>query len=161
MGNHFRKYSAMKKFRFSLLLLAFLIVSFSLPGCGGRKDLNEISGTVTLGDDLLQCGTITFSPMETGGTENAAPPTSIGIVDGKYKITKQWGLKPGKYRVTIQGFEGTPRGDQLLGLAICPAFNTIFDYTDQKTQDFQLPALTRPMRTASDRSIEAISSKQE
>jgi len=137
------------------------LVSLSLPGCGAKTDLNAISGTVTLGEEPLQCGTIMFVSMETNGSEAAAPPTTIGVVKGKYEISKKWGLKPGKYRVTIKGFEGTPRGDLLLGNPICPDFNMVFDYTGQKTFDFQMPALRRPMRTVSERELDAISSKQD
>ena len=149
----------MKQYGITFFSVLVLLGICCLPGCGGRKDLNSISGTVLLGKEPLKCGTITFVPMDAGGKDAPTPPTSIGIVEGKYEIDKEWGLKQGKYRVTIKGFEGQQRGDQLLGMPICSDFKTVFDYTGQATNDFQLPALKKPMRTVSDKELDRISSK--
>lgn len=141
----------------SVLCLAFCCVL----GCG-KSDLNPLQGTVTFGDEPLGCGSITFISAGTGdGKQAAAPPTAVGVRDGKFSLKKKHGLLPGKYHVFINGLEGKPRGDLALGLNIFPEHKEMFEYTGQESYDFKVPALKKPMRKVSDAVLDAASSKVE
>jgi hypothetical protein len=90
-------------FRKFVFFFAILTFSSILIGCG--NDRLGISGTVTIDGQPLQMGTINFRPAE-GGSGNSA---GAGIVDGKYEVVSDKGVKPGTYKVTIQGFRQTGR----------------------------------------------------
>lgn len=84
-------------------LCAIFICASVLPGCG--NDRMGVSGTVTVDGQPLQTGTINFRPAE-GTSGNSA---GAGIIDGKYEVLSDKGIKPGTYKVTIQGFRQTGR----------------------------------------------------
>jgi hypothetical protein len=88
------------------LLLACLIASLS--GCGrsygGRK---AISGTVKLKGEPVNDGTIDFLPI----SGDQATKSGAQILNGSYKIPAEFGLLPGKYRVSITAGDGRTRAD--------------------------------------------------
>jgi len=88
------------------LLLACLIAS--LPGCGrsygGRK---AISGTVKLKGEPVNDGMIDFLPI----SGDQATKSGAQILNGSYKIPAEFGLLPGKYRVSITAGDGRTRAD--------------------------------------------------
>ena len=90
----------------SLVLLACLIAA--LPGCGrsygGRM---EISGTVKLKGQPVDDGTIDFIPI----SGDQATKSGAQIIKGSYKIPAEFGLLPGKYRVSITAGDGRTRAD--------------------------------------------------
>jgi len=142
------------------LVLASLFCLLCLAGCQKGEKLNAIEGTVTFDNAPLVSGNITFVSMETGERgQSAAPPTTIGVRDGKFSIPKKVGLKQGKYQVTISGFEGTPRGDLPLGLPIFPSYSTSFDYTGQESHDFTVPGTAKTIPKNADVIVESSSSK--
>ncbi len=146
--------------QYHIFLVAICLGFCFVPGCGGRKDLSPLHGTVTFGDQPLECGSITFVCVDTAENGQApAPPTAVGVKDGKYALDKKYGLLKGKYRVAVNGLEGKPRGDLPLGLNIFPEHRELFDYTGQETYDFKVPALKKPMPKLSDAQIDAASSK--
>lgn len=148
------------KYPLSIIFVLFL-GTCCVCGCGGN-DLNPLHGTVTFGDEPLGCGSITFMPAETAKDGQApAPPTAVGVKDGKYSLSQKHGLAPGKYRVAINGLEGKPRGDLALGLNIFPEHREMFEYTGQETHDFKVPALKKPMKQQTDAQIDAASSRVE
>jgi len=67
-------------------------------GCGPSDPLGRraISGAVTLDGTPLTDGTISFQPAEHGATSSGAL-----ISQGKYAISRDKGLPPGKYRVAV------------------------------------------------------------
>ena len=115
-----------------------LVLLLVLVGCG-RKDLEPLSGTVEFDGKPLNVGSIVFVTKESIGIEAAAPPTAASIKDGQFNIPKQYGLKQGAYEVTITGYEGIPRGGLRFGYNIFPDYTTAFEYTGQKTAEFEVP----------------------
>jgi hypothetical protein len=89
----------MRRHPFAAGLLAGLLAT--LAGCGPADNRSEVSGKVTLGGRPLEDGIIQFAPLD-------AQPTGDGaqIVGGQYRIPKDKGLAPGKYRVSIYAGDG-------------------------------------------------------
>jgi hypothetical protein len=88
------------------------LAAVPLAGCSdpyaGRQ---EITGAVTLAGQPLKAGTITFFPLEGQGTQSGS-----GIDNGTYKVPRQNGLKPGKYRIEITAGDGkTPANNEEAG----------------------------------------------
>ena len=83
------------------VLAAVAIVS----GCSGS---GSVSGTVTLNDQPLTSGTVTFHPTGTG-------PAGIGTIgpDGRYQVSvgKDKSLPPGDYLVTVEATEAVTSGE--------------------------------------------------
>lgn len=80
----------------SFVLSLLLIVA---PGCGAGEDKisrQAVSGTVTLDNQPVEQGTITFFPAQPTGLV-----ASGLIAAGKYEISKDVGPSPGGYRVVI------------------------------------------------------------
>ena len=89
--------------RYLLGLCIFVAFLPFVAGCGdGRLG---VSGSVTVNGQPMESGTINFRP--TGDTKGNS--AGAGIVDGKYEVRSEKGLKPGKYKVTIQGYRKTGR----------------------------------------------------
>src|SRR4051812_47091603 len=74
------------------------------PAAGGRQ---PISGTIKLKGQALDQGQIMFLPLSGEGTTQEGAP----IANGQYKIDRQHGLMPGKYRVSITAGDGRTRAD--------------------------------------------------
>jgi hypothetical protein len=70
-------------------------------GCGGSGP--SISGTVRVDGQPLARGWIKFIPL----ADTPGPDAGATIEEGKYRITK--GLRPGDYRIEIQGTRRTPK----------------------------------------------------
>src|SRR5436305_14653717 len=91
-----------------VISLATLVAFVLCAGCsssGGRR--REVSGTIKLKGQPLDHGLITFLPISgDGATQEGAP-----IANGQYKIDRQHGLLPGKYRVSITAGDGRTRAD--------------------------------------------------
>jgi hypothetical protein len=83
------------------VLGAIAIVS----GCSGS---GSVSGRVTLNDQPLTSGTVTFHPTGTG-------PAGIGTIgpDGRYQVSvgKDKSLPPGDYLVTVEATEAVSSGE--------------------------------------------------
>jgi hypothetical protein len=78
------------------------VLALVLGGCGKRQDRHEVTGEVTLQGRPLDDGIIQFAPLDGQATGDGAQ-----IVQGKYRIPKEKGLAPGKYKVTIYGGDGS------------------------------------------------------
>src|SRR5262249_56780399 len=76
----------------------------TLSGCGDPRNRQEVTGEVTLHGRPLDDGIIQFAPVDGQETGDGAQ-----IVNGKYRIPKEKGLSPGKYKVTIYGGDGKSR----------------------------------------------------
>jgi hypothetical protein len=83
------------------LLLGVLAVG--LAGCGAKgPKRQEVTGTVIFKGQPLDEGIIEFEPLD--GQESKSGAT---ILNGEYKIPRDKGLFPGRYKVTILGGDGT------------------------------------------------------
>lgn len=87
--------------RRGLLVLGNCLL-MAIVGCGTDDGLGRraVSGTVTLDGTPLADGSITFEPIEKSTTSSGAI-----IAGGKYSITREQGLPPGKYRVVINAIK--------------------------------------------------------
>lgn len=84
-----------------LVLVCHLLTSCG-KSYGGRK---EISGTVKLKTEPIDDGTIEFIPL----SGNQETKSGAQILKGSYKIPAEFGLLPGKYRVSITAGDGRTR----------------------------------------------------
>jgi hypothetical protein len=93
--------------RCGISLVAGLAVVAAAVGCSGSDGLNRkaITGKVTVDGAPIPNGAIGFEPIGGSGIGSGAP-----IVKGEYRIETKDGLPPGKYRVTLQGDDGTKFG---------------------------------------------------
>ncbi len=95
---------------YRLVFLGFALCWIGLTwGCGGGDPLGRqaVSGIVTLDGSPLQEGSIRFEPTGESTTSSGAV-----IEQGKYSITKNKGLPPGKYRVVINAVKPEMGGAQ-------------------------------------------------
>lgn len=74
--------------------IGFCFVAFlTFPGCSSDKfNRQPVSGTVTLKGKPVEYGQIFFEPAE--GQQWA---TNAGIENGKFSLSREQGLSPGKY----------------------------------------------------------------
>lgn len=89
----------------SCLSALALAIAACLSGCGSDDGLNRqaVSGKATSDGAPIPAGAISFEPLQAGGVGSGAV-----ITNGEYSIAAETGLPPGKYRVTMQGDDGTP-----------------------------------------------------
>lgn len=89
--------------------LALAPVAALLAGChdpyAGRE---PVSGTVTLKGEPLKEGSIQFYPLDNQDTSGGC-----GVADGKFRLDRKDGLKPGKYQVRLTAGDGkTPANEE-------------------------------------------------
>ena len=97
-----------------------MLPSLLVCGCGASYEA-YVSGTVTLDQQPLTTGTITFQPVGPG-------PITTGAVqqNGAYRLQTgaMRGLACGEYRVTVQAFSATPAPgmtkEQLAAISLVP-----------------------------------------
>ncbi|HXG12894.1 MAG TPA: hypothetical protein VNK04_24265 [Gemmataceae bacterium] len=85
----------------SLTLSLGILALGMLSGCGDPRNRQEVTGEVTLKGQPVDDGIILFAPVDGQETGDGAQ-----IVNGKYRIPKEKGLSPGKYRVSIYAGDG-------------------------------------------------------
>jgi hypothetical protein len=98
---------AHSRFRYILVLAVGLAA-----GCSGSGDdlpREPVSGTVTLDNQPLATGVIQFSPAEKASAGQSLNSAGGQITDGKFSISREQGLVPGKYNVAINAAEKTER----------------------------------------------------
>ena len=88
----------------SSICLLLVAATFAFVGCGPKISRCVLSGTVTTDGEPVPVGTVLFIP------ENPDPKLQVSggsadIVDGKYTLTPETGLVPGKYHVVLGLFE--------------------------------------------------------
>ena len=88
-----------------LALLLSLSTLLLAAGCDGPNKRYEVTGEVIFMNQPLDEGIIDFEPLENPGTKSGA-----NIINGQYKIPKDKGLLPGKYKVTIVAGDGMSGG---------------------------------------------------
>jgi hypothetical protein len=93
----------MNKLSYSAWLLGGLLVLPLVSGCGNRGPVrHEITGTVTYKGEPVEEGVIDFEPQDGQASKDGA-----SIIKGEYRIPKDKGLLPGKYKVSIVIGDGT------------------------------------------------------
>lgn len=116
-------------------LLAVLLLTSAVMGCGGSSPRQGVYGKVTVDGAPLATGIITFKPAE--GTEG--PVVGEPIADGKYNLVAGQGPVPGKYRVEISS---TKQGDQKVVVVPgeAPGYTTIETIPPQYNKNSTLTA---------------------
>jgi hypothetical protein len=94
----------MRRFPIAVIFILPVAAAFLLTGCGSGPELYEVTGTVLYDNQPLPEGVIEFWPSEGQGSKS-----STIIVNGEYKIAKDKGLQPGKYKVSIICGDGFSR----------------------------------------------------
>ena len=85
-------------------LFAPLAVGLALAlagGCGDPRGRQEVTGEVLLHGRPVEDGIIQFAPVDGQATGDGAQ-----IVGGKYRIPREKGLSPGKYKVSMYAGDG-------------------------------------------------------
>ncbi|HXG11879.1 MAG TPA: hypothetical protein VNK04_19135 [Gemmataceae bacterium] len=93
-------------FRLAIVLgvVSSTLVVCTLSGCGSKgPKRHEVTGTVIFKGQPLDVGMIDFEPLDGQGSKSGS-----GITNGEYKIPRDKGLFPGRYRVSIYGGDGLP-----------------------------------------------------
>ena len=90
--------------RATFCLLLFATLWGCGPNYGGRK---EIKGAVKLKGQPIDEGTIDFFPA----SGDQATRSGAQILNGNYKIPAEFGLLPGKYRVSITAGDGRTKAN--------------------------------------------------
>ena len=83
-----------------------------LTGCGSEHANKEVFGTVTVGDERVELGSVRFVPID--GTPGSAGYSLI--VDGEYRIKARGGMALGRHRVEIKAERKT--GRKVRGLSL-------------------------------------------
>lgn len=85
--------------------MVLFVFSVMFTGCGGGEPLAQVSGTVTFKGKPIPAGNVMFTPdvSLSGGQVRM-----FMVKDGAYDSSKDPspGLKPGKYEVTVMGYDG-------------------------------------------------------
>jgi hypothetical protein len=93
----------MRRLRCLLPCLLLACIAFA-AGCGGPK-LLPVEGTVTVANQPLKTGTVTYHPDKEGGNTQSYPVLPSGTLNenGKYTLSTggKAGAPAGKYKVTI------------------------------------------------------------
>ena len=104
-------YSAFRFFLssiFSVVLrgrcIGVLILVLFLSGCSSNDRLG-VSGTIAVNGKPIESGAISFRPAP----GNSGSSSGGQIRQGRFQLTAQRGLVPGKYLVAVQAFQPTGR----------------------------------------------------
>ena len=92
------------------LLVGGLVWMSTLSGCGEGSGRQAAEGIVTLDGNPLPNGVISFRPAE----GNQAPGSGGVVIDGRFEVTVEKGLQPGKYTVDILVLKETGRMIQVV-----------------------------------------------
>src|SRR5262249_19105156 len=95
--------SSMSTFSPRARLVGVALALALAPGCDRGPVRHEIRGKVTYNNQPVEEGTIDFEPLDGQGSKDGAT-----ILNGEYRIPKDKGLLPGKYRVAIVIGDGIP-----------------------------------------------------
>ena len=82
----------------SSICLLLVAATFAFVGCGPKISRCVLSGTVTTDGEPVPVGTVLFIP-ENPDPKLQVAGSSADIVDGKYQLSPETGLVPGKYKV--------------------------------------------------------------
>jgi hypothetical protein len=92
------------------MALAWLAVCLLAAGCGSAGRVSTVEGVVTVDGAAVPSGTVSFSPLASGG----APAVTADIKDGKYRSED---VPRGKLLVHINAFVDTGEKFYEFGIA--------------------------------------------
>ncbi|MCR9118376.1 MAG: hypothetical protein NXI22_15685 [bacterium] len=128
----------------SLPVLAAILVSLSLAGCGNSGPRQyTLSGTINYAGQPVSMGQILLTPDSSKGNEG---PSGIAqIKDGKFETLTGKGVSGGPYVFTISGYDGVPKPSGEGGMD--PNGNALFEAYEMKvdlpkedsTKDIDVP----------------------
>lgn len=84
----------------SSICLLLVAATLAFVGCGPKISRCVLSGTVTTDGEPVPVGTVLFIP-ENPDPKLQVAGSSADIVDGKYQLSPETGLVPGKYKVQV------------------------------------------------------------
>jgi hypothetical protein len=93
-----------------LLLACAPMVALFLVGCGNDPyaGRHEVSGKAQLNGQPIKDGFLAFEPLDNQDTKGSSQ-----ILEGSYRIPREVGLKPGRYRIRITAGDGkTPAREE-------------------------------------------------
>jgi hypothetical protein len=91
----------MRRIPFIVASLLGVLALATLSGCADPKNRQQVTGEVTFKGQPIEDGLIHFEPLD--GQQTGDTPQ---ITQGKYRIPKEKGLSPGKYKVSIYAGNG-------------------------------------------------------
>lgn len=88
-----------------------LAAAFGLTGCGDGLYRQAVSGSVSFQGTPVKSGSVVFVPID------ASVKTTGGsaVRDGRYAISQELGLSPGKYRVSFTAMDKEVFGPAIPG----------------------------------------------
>jgi hypothetical protein len=86
-------------------------------GCARGPVRYEVSGKVTYKGQPVEEGIIDFEPLDSQGSKDGAT-----ILNGEYRVPKEKGLFPGRYKVAIVIGDGAPTSGNAEPSARLPGF---------------------------------------
>jgi hypothetical protein len=115
----------------------FLAFALGLAGCGDTS-VAHVQGTVNFKGQPLPAGQVWFDPDNSiaGGQQGWAR-----IKDGQYTTANPEGkgVKPGKYTVRIEGFDGKPGNELPMGKKLFTDFSEVKEVAGPSTTlDFDI-----------------------
>jgi len=120
-------------------ILLFSTLLMLVLGCDSTPRPAQISGSVTFKGKPIPAGNLTFTPdVETSGGKLKM----LTVKDGRFDSSKEQdpGLPPGKYKVTIAGYDGVQIRMFYQGKQIFNAVSEDFVVPDgTTTKDFSVP----------------------
>ncbi len=103
----------------SVAVTACLLLAF-LAGCGRKKGLTEISGTVTYKNAPVPAGMISIEPDPS--RDNHGPQCAAGIADGVFRSRYNFGSVSGPVVIRVDGYTGVPEGESFGGRPLFPSY---------------------------------------
>lgn len=88
-------------------LIALIAVTGAAWGCFTGPSPVVVSGHVTIADQPVASGVISFIPS----SDTSGPSCGVTITQGAYEISSKHGLVPGLYRVEVTIFPQPPEGN--------------------------------------------------
>ncbi len=124
-----------------LFFSAVIVLLIPVGGCGGSSGPQryDLSGSVTYNGKPVPAGHLTFAPDKANG--NSGPGASANIEKGRYQTMPGQGPVCGPHVVTISGFDGVPKGMNMMGTRLFEQTRIDVDLPKQNgTLDFEVPS---------------------
>src|SRR2546421_708064 len=108
----------------TLWAFAFFAIALLPSGCSHGPELIEVVGNVLLnGSPPPGPGSVFLAPVEDRSGSGARPAMADFDTDGKFNLSAfpgRSGIKPGRYRVSIQIWKERPQGYLKPGINLVP-----------------------------------------
>ena len=132
-----------------------LIVALALAGGCGRP-IGTVSGVVTMDEQPLEKGIISFSAAEGAATESASPPVSADITGGRYSAEMVAGKK--FVQISASKVIGTRKQSDAPGAAVDEIFEE--QLPPKYNSSTELTLEVKPGGNSKDWAVESIRGKR-